>query len=234
MKVKSPFDGFPETRQSVINGKLTFTVRPRVLTPVAAKASDFLAKASIGYWVFGLFISAEDHPISSQWGWLLYWGSALALYPAFLWFWKSIMKTGKTIVLNEDEFRITGVFFNERYNRKLPHSFALIRHDKTTSEQMQHEFEVRKASAHGNVIMKKPYYAESFHLTFEYMGQRNDVLEIYGHKDALAVVTRLKAIDDVLDGITQGGQGAPLEPEDQWSTGPGEIEFWDENSGDIE
>lgn len=234
MKVKSPFDGFPETRQHEKDGKLTFTVKPRVLTPIAAKAADYLTIASLSYWAFCLFIAAEDQSISSLWGWGLYWGSLLLFYPVFLWFWQSLLKTGNTLELDEEEFRIGGLFSCEKYNRKLPHSFALIQHDKTKTEQMKHEFEVRKENARGNVIMKKPYYAESFHLTYEYLGQRNDVLEIYGHKEALAVVARLKAIDDVLGGITLGGQGIPLKPEDQWETGPGDLDDWDDSAGDIE
>ncbi|MCP8685950.1 hypothetical protein [Marinobacterium sedimentorum] len=228
MQVRSPFDGFPETHQYEKDGKLTFTVKPRILTPLAAKTADLLTAASLCFWGFGLFISAEDQAINNLWGWLLYWGSLFALYPVFRWLWQSMLKTEKTLVLDADEFRVGGIFSGAGYNRKLAHSFALIRHDKTKVEQMQHEYEVRKASAQGKVIMKKPYYAESFHLIFEYMGQRNDVLDIYGHKEALAVVTRLKAIDDVLGGITQGGQGTTLEPEDQWETGPGDLDDWDD------
>ena len=66
------------------------------------------------------------------------------------------------------------------------------------------------------------WFANSFHL-LDYLGQRNDVLTVFGPKEAMAIVTRLNACDNVLDALARRGQGTPLTPADEWGDQPGAI-----------
>lgn len=72
-------------------------------------------------------------------------------------------------------------------------------------------------------IRKQRWYANSFHVSFDYLGQRNDIMTVYGQKEAVAIATRLKACDDVLDALARRGQGTPLTPADEWGDQPGAI-----------
>ncbi|WP_339635769.1 hypothetical protein [uncultured Sneathiella sp.] len=96
-------------------------------------------------------------------------------------------------------------------------------HDYAPEENRLHDFEVRRAAQKGKVVSKLPIYGESFHLSFEYMGQRNDVMTIYGQKVALAVLARLRACDQVLNNQASVGDGFATRPEDQWADQPGDI-----------
>ena len=73
------------------------------------------------------------------------------------------------------------------------------------------------------MIAPTRYYGDSFHVVFEYLGQRNDIATVYGHKDASAIVNRLKACDKRLNQLAGMGDEAALDPDDQWNKGPGEI-----------
>jgi len=74
-------------------------------------------------------------------------------------------------------------------------------------EKDSHEFETRRAQASGEVIRKTSYYGESFHITLEYVGHRNDLLTVFGPKDALAILARLTACDEVLSARSKTGAG---------------------------
>jgi hypothetical protein len=39
----------------------------------------------------------------------------------------------------------------------------------------------------------------------------------------VAIATRLKACDDVLDAFAHRGHGAPMSPDQEWADEPGEI-----------
>jgi hypothetical protein len=110
-----------------------------------------------------------------------------------------------------------------RFDRELPHRFTLVPHDWIQAELDEGEFRMQQAQLAKKPIRKQRWYAKSFHVSFDYLGQRNDIMTIFGQKEAVAVATRLKAVDDVLDAIAHRGQGTPLSPEKEWHDQPGAI-----------
>ena len=50
-----------------------------------------------------------------------------------------------------------------------------------------------------------------------------DFIGIRSPKEAMAIVTRLNACDNVLDALARRGQGTPLTPADEWGDQPGAI-----------
>jgi hypothetical protein len=126
-------------------------------------------------------------------------------------------------MLTLDQFSVEKMFGWRHYDRLLPHRFALVQHDWAQAEQENAEFQAAQAQRRGKLIRKRRWYSNSFHVSFDYIGQRNDVLTVYGQKKALAILTRLNACDNVLDALARRGQGTPLTPEDEWGDQPGAI-----------
>lgn len=224
-KLRSPFQGKPKTRlKQDRRGIPTVTIMPTVLTPLRAKVADRLATGTAVVQMIWSLLAVYELPQPE----LLHWGAAAIIpwlcRPVYRVLYRAIARKKTTIVMTPDEFRIPGFWRWKRFDRQLPHQFALLPHDKARTEQRQHEVKTRQAQLNGRAIDKKPYYAESFHISFEYLGQRNDVVTVYGQKDARAILSRLKACDAVMDSFARsGGNGVALRPEDEWGEQPGAI-----------
>lgn len=122
------------------------------------------------------------------------------------------------------EFRVKRWIRWRKFDRQLGHKFALIPHDKTLIEQDQHEYAQRQAQLAGKAIKPKRYYGQSCHLVFEYLGQRQDVMTIYGVKQGLRVLERMKVCDAMMDTALGKGDGVTITPQEQWTDQPGDIE----------
>lgn len=223
-KPRSPFAGFPATRKRTNkNGDLTFTVTPNVLTPVRAKIADCLGRVSAASLMIGSIYVVVHIPNATGWHWL----ASLVIpglgFHTLNLIWRRLLRKETWIVLTADEFRVRTWCGWKIFDRQLPHKFAAIRHDKTEAERDRNELEVRKGQAAGKIISKPRYYGESFHLSFQYLDQRNDVMTIFGKKEATAIRDRLKAIDEVLNAAMRKGDGTALHPEQEWNEQPGEI-----------
>jgi hypothetical protein len=223
-KIRCPFAGKPATWQvAERDGSPAFHVRPRVLTPVRAYTASVLTQlgvvAGLGYGLFalasapnpdeGMLTAALAVPVVG----------GLVLHRALL----SLFRKPVWMKLTAEHFSVKTLFGWKNYDRQLPHRFALVAHDWTQAERDQAEYQAAQAQLQKRVIRKQRWFANSFHLSFDYLGQRNDIVTIYGQKEAAAIATRLKACDDVLDAFARRGHGTPLAPEDEWGDQPGEI-----------
>ena len=223
-KPQSPFAGFPATRKHTDkSGNLTFTVTPLVLTPLRAKAADLLGDVSAAALLIGGVYVVSHLPDATGAHWLASLFAPWLCHHLFKVIWRYLLRKETKLVLTADEFRVWTWLGWKIFDRQLPHKFAAIRHDMTVVERDRNDLEVRKAQASGKIISKPRYYGESFHLSFEYLDQRNDVMTIFGQKEARAVRDRLKAVDEVLNAAMRKGTGIPLNPEQEWSDLPGDI-----------
>jgi hypothetical protein len=223
-KIRSPFSGKPATRQVLDrNGAPAFDVQPRVLTPVRAMAANWLTGLGV---VAGLghslaVVAATPNPDSG----LLTAALVVPLAGGFVLYeaLRSLLRKRVRMMLTLEQFSVKTLFGWKHYDRLLPHRFALFQHDWMRAEQELAEFHAAQAQMKRKVIRKPRWYASSFHLSFDYLGQRNDVVTVYGPKEATAIVTRLNACDSVLDALARRGQGTPLTPADEWGDQPGAI-----------
>jgi hypothetical protein len=223
-RIRSPFDGFPAAWQTYDrHGNPVFHVEPRILTPLRAvilsNASDLAVFAGIGYGLWSAF-TAENPNV-----WMF---AAAVIIPIALE--RPIYKTLESFIRKRVRIRLTlGRFSIKRwfgwrnFDRQLPHRFAVLPHDWTQAEQDLEELRQQEAQLKRQPTMRYRLYGESFHVSFDYLGQRNDLMTVYGQKEAVAVAMRLKACDDVLDALMQRGHGTPLDPGKEWSDQPGEI-----------
>jgi hypothetical protein len=223
-RVRSPFAGFPAAWLVYDRrGNPTFHVEPRILTPYRAVAlrftSDLVVIAGISYGLWSAF--AAENPN----GWMLAGAIIIpialetALYKTLEPFFRKRVR----IMLTLDKFSIKRLFGWKHYDRQLPHRFAVLPHDWLQAERDSEEYRMQQAQLKRQALKKQRLYADSFHISFDYLGQRNDLMTVYRQKEALAIALRLKACDEVLDALMQRGHGTPLNPGKEWSYQPGQI-----------
>ncbi len=224
MTTISPYHGFPATKQILDrHGKPAFVIRPCYLTPFRAKAVFFTANCLAFVLMLLCFAFLADHSELSGWFWIGAIYAPWLLRPIFQELMSIIFSTSQTLTLTEQTFEARALLVTKPYDRMHPHTFTVLEHDYTRNEQRLHEFQTRQAGQKGKVILKTPIYGESFHLSYTYMGQRNDIMTIYGRKTAWAIQARLLACDEVLNKQAGGGDGYATRPEDQWPDQSGDI-----------
>ena len=133
------------------------------------------------------------------------------------------LKRRVQVSVTREQFRFRPLFRWVSFDRALQHRIGLVLHDLARQERDQHEHKIEEARQSRKIVQPKRYYQDSYHLTYELLGQRNDIIEIYGRPDAQAAVARLRAIDDVLNARARRADGTPLNPGDQWVEQPGAI-----------
>lgn len=224
MKQISPFDGAPKTEIVTDDqGRRAFIVTPRYLTPWRFKVARFSANVTAWALMFAL-VFLVDHMVSEP-GWEVL-GALIAPWVLWqLWFVIARFMCSRTtrFELTEDTLKVGRLFGSRKFDRTIPNSFALPPHNSAIAEQRKHELIVRQEASKGRVIAKMPIYANSWHLSFVYLGQRNDLLTIYGQQDAEALLCRLQACNDVLNRQAGLAEGLSMSADDDWTDSPGDV-----------
>jgi hypothetical protein len=219
---RHPFDGNPETREETDeNGNISFRVTGRVLTPVWAKIADKLgaATAAAGAVAGAIYVVNHNYPPIAL-------AAAAGIWfgrPLFEKLWREALRRKVHMMVTADEFRFRRGLGWISFDRALQHRFALVVHDLARLERDQHELQIVKAQRQKKIVQPKRYYQDSYHFTYELLGQRNDITEIFSRPEAQAVLARLRAIDDVINARAKRSDGTALKPGDQWAEGPGAI-----------
>ncbi|MEY9328328.1 hypothetical protein [Sinorhizobium fredii] len=220
----SPFDGAPWTRQyEDADGNLAFTIEARALTPLRARIADGCAGLCIAYHVvMGVVFGIRE---ANPWWTIVMTGGALAGQGIIRSWIGEMCERRALMTITTDSFAVQRRRFGrwERFDRRHAHRFALVPHDKARREQAEHDYEQRVDQARGRPQFRTPYYQESYIVTFEYLGQRHDLMAVYGRKTALAILARLKACDEVVEAQARKGKGVALTPAQEWGEQPGDI-----------
>jgi hypothetical protein len=219
----SPFSGRPHTELGYEEtGVPFFEVTPREQTPDSAKWAESLGTASafavFGFSVYALILTEPD-----PWVWIAGLVLPWMMAPLFKkWYaWKLSRVT--RVVFTPTEFRVLTKGGWDIFDRTLTHRFVMLRHDLTRAEAEQRELQMRRAQQRGRIVNPQRYYGESYHIVFEYMGHRYDVLDVYGKPRATAALARFKACDDVMNNAAHMGGGEVLNPGEQWGEQPGGL-----------
>jgi len=221
---KSPFEGEPRTDQKTDEtGAMTFTVTTRTLTPLRARIVDGVTVLLILYIaVIGILVGIREH---DPWAWVFLVGGPLAGHRVIRRWIAEEFETKTVMHFTDTTFAVkhglAGAW--ESFDRRHAHRFALVQHDHARREQAEHEHGQRIDQTKGRATWRTPYYQESYFVSFEYLGQRNDLMAVYGRQEALAILARLKACDEVMESQARNGKGVPLNPRDEWGEQPGDI-----------
>lgn len=223
-KFQNPLHGQPRTKESRDkSGHPLFIVEISELTPRRAKIRDEINELAGGLLlIFGLIVvlGSGFNLIAGA----IFGVQALLVYWVFASTVTFLLKKETRIELTSDAIKLPGLIRNRHYARNMEHSFQLLAHDKTLEEQLKHDLEIREASTKGKVLQKKAYFGLSFHVVLVYAGHRVDVAEVYGIKEAGAIIDRLVYCDRVIDQALNMGGGVKPEPQDDWPKGgPGGL-----------
>ncbi len=218
------FEGFPKTRQIIDRaGRIGFDITTRTLTPVRAMIAYGTAIAlTAGLAATNLFFH-ESHHLTHDWQHIALLAAPIATYPLLKLSLPWLFKTRTKIILTPTMISFRRVGRKQAYDRRSPHSFSILENDRTQWEQERLELAVRRAQAQGEIISKKKYFGNSFHICFNPIGQRKDILTVYGRKPALAILMRLKACDEIIEAHAGLGDGLALTPDPQWTPQPGDL-----------
>lgn len=221
---KAPFDDFPLTEEyNAANGGKAYKISIKALTPRRARFVDILSTALSLYLItVGICLSVQD---GESTGLLFYGGAGVLLHFMFRRCFKEWLETTTNIQIEPESLHVTNGSHGvaQHFDRRHTHRFALVPHDRALHEQRRHEFAHRQDQLGRRAVWRKPYFQDSFIVVFEYLGQRNDLLEIYGRKDALAILARLKACDEIIEAQAHKGKGLALTPAQEWGDQPGDI-----------
>lgn len=222
--VISPFSGRPRTIKAAgARGETIFRVYPRELTPLRAMIADGVSLTlCLGAVAEGV-LYLQTQALVPDWHWAAAIGGPFTLYPLVMRFARTLAAKQTRIEMTHQQFRVRTWFRWRNYDRQISHRFLLAPHRLAKKEQQAHQRAIEDAARRGRSIAKRPYYAESYHLIFEYLGQAQEIATIYGRDRAMAVQARLKACDDILNHEAGNNDGVAIDPEKQWGDQPGDI-----------
>jgi len=222
-KVRSPFDGKPRTTETKDEaGRSSYTVALRALTPLRAEIADkisLLTSVVVGFG--GVWFSFHlETPNIYEVGALLgsplpaYWVARLSLY--------CIMQKTKRVVFTPEHFIIENLVRDKTFDRNLPYGFALYNHDRAEREEEVASFREGKRTGWWWLRPPKRYLGSSYHLSFQYLDQRNIIMTVYRYKHAQRLLARLNAIKRVLETEAKGIEEVSS-PARDWMDQPGEL-----------
>lgn len=223
----SPFDGEPLTHmiRSNAGGLAAVVIEPVVLTPLRGKFADFLGVMS-AIALTGLslgLVNLLNRPA------VYWWFFAAALPWIFVVLlqkgWRHILHKRSVLMFTPGQFSVrNGAQRTVVYDREVQHRFRLeTRHKKARDEAERHELIQARAGAKGMIIRKTKYQRETLHLMIDYRGQPRKVMEIMGQDDALLVLARVKAVDEVMDELIKMGHALAKGPKSEWDDMAGAI-----------
>lgn len=200
-----------------------FRIQATYVTPMRARIADTAAAVSalalsLGGAVVALSAS-NGNPLIAAFAFISPW---LAM-PSMRQIHRHLLGRTVRIEITRDRLRVRGSWGWQAYDRRLPHRFLLLQHDKAGREQLLNDFRVREAQLRQRAVSPPRYYQDSWHLIFEFVGQRIDLATVFGLKSARALQARLEGCCQVLDGQFGTGEGITLSPGDEWHRGPGDI-----------
>jgi hypothetical protein len=223
-KLVTPFDGLPETREVTDDdGRAEFHITACPPTPASVRYGDIMGTVVTLFWAgIGLYsLPQQDYPLV---GAALFVAGPILAHGWLRRLFAEELAVTTRIRFAEDTFAVKrGSEDWQVFDRRHPHRFVLLPHDRAQEEKDRHEYEKARASIAHRAVLPRRYYTSAFHVVFEYLGQRHDICEVHGPKEAQAILTRLLACDSLMDAQASKGKGLPLTPADEWAPQPGDI-----------
>ncbi|GAB3326701.1 hypothetical protein [Haliea atlantica] len=217
----SPFAGEPYTENLV--GVKGYRVRPCELSPEGIKRAEAIGTIlAMVIWGIAIFLLTGIKPESGLAWYAGLFGPALA-YPLLIKMALAGQRREAVFDFTADTFSVWTGRQWLHYDRTLKHRFVMMTHDRAREEEEERELQRASAQKQGRAVNPKRYYADSYHIILQYMGQRHDLMTVYDKKRASAVLARLKVCDEVMDNALKMGEGEAMTPGDQWDNQPGDL-----------
>ncbi len=218
------FEGEPATTLTHENGRAVITVTMRHLRPDDAAGADMmgtvLACGAVGLagWIAYEMMEITAASIALFVGGIV--GRPL-LQPRL----RAMGRVTAAVKFTEER-----IFFQKapdliaaspwrEFDRRHPHRFVLVEHDNAQAEKDRIEYDQRNNP--GRRVAR--YYTTSWFVVLEYMGQRYDLAEVMGQREATAILDRLNLCDQYMNGVVSARQRLPMRAEDEWPGSTGSI-----------
>jgi len=221
---KAAFKGDPKTDIEIASGKTSVTVDLKHLRPEDAMGADGAAVLGVfGLVALALWIAVATQEVSALTMILFACGVFGRGYMALKL--REATQVSATVRITEESILLKPapvwrpVTEWVQFDRRHPHRFVLLPHDKTQQELDQHEYQRRNAPA----ARTPRYYSDSWIVVLEYLGQRHDVAEVMGARHANAILARLTLCDEFMKGVVNASKRLPMRPEDQWPGQTGSV-----------
>lgn len=225
-RVISALDGWPETKMvRGEDGAVRFIrIRANVQTAKGARRVDFL-QSLIG---FTLMIACLAFAILA--GLPFYTWALMPFVPLFFMkrvrraLWRRLKKTTE-LAFGEDKILIRLPDGETvALGRHEITSFRLRPHDKAKEEAEANELAETRARARGRIERKAKYYQDTFTLEAAVGGSYPwDLMEIFGERDAVHVLARVKQVNELMDQIMAMGEVAGERAAAEWDDMAGAI-----------
>lgn len=220
----NPFAGYPRTIQSQTrSGEKRFKVKPRACGPITANIAD---KLTLGSTITSAAVaviaalSATELPTPSRWAIM---AAPLPLHFLFEHSWRFVLGHTVTVVFTPDTIAVRKLIFTKRFDRNTPIKFIIRQHPRASRQDKIIEHKKVDPEARRRFMPPRNYYAESYILSIEVLGQANDIQTIHGHTRAQRVCARLNAIHNSIDAYSGSGKGIAATPEQDWANTAGEL-----------
>lgn len=220
--VLQALEGEPKTEMLSINGRTVINVEITHLPPAMAQDADgcawlgacllFLAPFGIGY---------VEQDFTALMG-MLWAASTCAYHPLRYWCREAARETAK-VRFTEKTFEMNWKDNWRTFDRDHSHRFILLEHDKARDENDELDFKRQQASANGQAQRVTRYFSNAYIVALEYLGQRFDIAEVMGRKEATAIVARLTLCDEMMKSLVNSRPSVVLKPEDEWDELPGGL-----------
>jgi len=222
---RSPFQGWPTTTESTNdNGTHEITVAVDAIRPFFVRLADMLCITLtvlvIPAAIIGAFNTPDETPMQVIAVLLL----PFAVYPLAKFALYRWMRTTTRVLFTPETISSAAMFGKKRFDRNMPHKFALYPHEKGDREEEVKSFKDAQGTQNWWRRPRKRYYTKSYRLSLDYLEQRNDLMLIYGHKTAQLALARLNAADKVMDGYSGKSHGQALRPQADWQPQAGELQ----------
>lgn len=224
LPLRSPFEGNPRTiRETLPDGSPIIKVTLSALTPRRRWLIDRARWVIGGAACAGVLYQVSQLYNPPLWAWGTPVAAGLSVTVLTHFGLGKVLQKRHTVSFTRDciSFRTWRDRLN--FDRRHPHAFVVIPHDKTDREEERLSKAEHKAQMKGRVIRKKRYFGKSSHLYFEYYRQRYDLIAVYGPQRALTLAYHLQTVDELIDAEAQTGKGTALRPADEWSVQPGSL-----------
>jgi len=196
------FEGWPDVYAMTVRGEHGLRVAGRHPTPDNYKKANNLSLAAAvtsgAFLAWCFYVIYPDVKYNEQYD-AASWAVILALAWGFVSMGAWLFFTGKrslktTIVfISPNHIQING----RDYDAKVQHKFTMALHRRAKEEERAEELAEKRAAQRGTrpVWRHFRYYRDSYHIFFEYLGQRILVTDIYKEEHAEKFLRGLLAAD---------------------------------------
>ena len=231
LRTRSVFDGGPVTTENIDkDGSAIITVQAKTIGPKGAQFADLLSCLIAGGTAIIGIGSAILLDESSLFQRSLMASAVIPAYFLSRHVLYELFSRTKLVRFTKDAVSFRRRLRTHNFDTDLPHKWVLHPHPKVGLEARKLEVKKAKRDLKKSVLSGfyfkpfwEPYLGNSRVVSFEYMGQRNDLMKAKSLEQAQELISRLTAVSEVVAGRKNSGDGVATSPNQEWGKQAGGL-----------